>query len=317
MNIAEFQKSSSHPDPVYLLLADQPYFRRMVYEHCRNQVPESARAFDWSVLDLEEETVNDLIRVARTLPWMGPRRWVYAKNGQAVDPKLLTPYLQHPSERTVLVIEVERVFAGWPPVPRIEPAGQVDLIRWLRRKAANEGYEVEPGALEALVETVGDDLLMLESEIEKQFLHCYESRVISLKSVRDVTLDGRQYGLFALTDAIAKRQTKEALEILGKLYQGGMTAPLVLSALYSNFRRLLVAREMLSRQKPFAEVLRVTNIWSYKGRERDVRSYDEKDLRHIVLQLHASDRTCKTTGTDEKTHLERVVVDTCRRTSVK
>jgi len=317
MNISEFQKASSNPDPVYLLIAGQPYMRRIVFEHCRNQVAESARPFDWGVFDLAEEPVNELVQIARTLPWIGPRRWVYGKNAQQADPKPLIPYLQKPSERTVLVLEVEKAPAGWPPLTRIEPAENFDVIRWLSRKVDHEGYQAEPGSLETLVEIVGEDLQLLESELEKQLLHCYEKKVITVDSVRDMALDGRQYGVFALGDAIAQGDTREALKILGKLYEGGMAAPLVLATLYSTFRRLLVAVEMLNRKRPFAEVLRQTNIWSYKGRERKVRSYCEKDLRHILLQLYASDRSCKTTGTDEKIHLERVVVDTCRRSSVK
>ncbi|RPJ59536.1 MAG: DNA polymerase III subunit delta [Acidobacteria bacterium] len=317
MNISEFQKQSSNPDPVYLLIAGQPYMRRIVFEHCRNQVPESARAFDWSIFDLAEESVQELVQVARTLPWIGPRRWVYAKNVQQADAKLLVPYLQKPSDRSVLVLEVERPPAGWPPLTRIEPAENFDVTRWLGRKVLHEGYEAEAGALEALVEIVGDDLQLLESELEKQFLHCCGNKLITVESVRDLSLDGRQYGIFALGEAIAEGNAKDALKILAKIYEAGMTAPLVLATLYSTFRRLLVAVEMLNRKRPFAEVLRQTNIWSYKGRERQVRKYRERDLRHILLQLYASDRACKTTGTDEKTHLERVVVDTCRRSSVK
>ncbi len=317
MNISEFQRHSSNPDPVYLLIGGQPYMRRLVFEHCRNQVPESARPFDWSVFDLAEEPANELVQVAWTLPWIGPRRWVYAKNAQQADSKPLIPYLEKPSERTVLVLEVEKAPAGWPPLTRIEPAEHFDVIRWLGRKVDHEGYQAEPGALEALVEIVGEDLQLLESELEKQLLHCYEKKLITVDSVRDMSLDGRQYGVFALSDAIAEGNARDALKILAKLYEGGMTAPLVLGTLYSTFRRLLVAVEMLNRKRPFAEVLRQTNIWSYKGRERQVRKYREKDLRHILLQLYASDRACKSTGTDQKIHLERVVVDTCRRSSVK
>ncbi len=317
MNISEFQKQSSNPDPVYLLVGGQPYVRRIVFEHCRNQVPELARAFDWSVFDLADEPVNELVQIARTLPWIGPRRWVYVKNAQQADSRPLIAYLQKPSERTVLVLEVEKAPAAWPTLPRIEPAENFDVIRWLARRVDHERYQVETGALEALVEIVGEDLQLLESELEKQLLHSYETRLITVDSVRSMALDGRQYGVFALGDAIAEGNTKDALKILAKLYEDGMTAPLVLATLYSTFRRLLVAVEMLNRRRPFHEVLRQTNIWSYKGRERQVRKYREKDLRHILVQLHASDRACKTTGTDEQIHLERVVVDTCRRSSVK
>ena len=116
--------------------------------------------------------------------------------------------------------------------------------------------------------------------------------------------------------SVAEDRPEEALRILGSLYEHGMTAPLVIATLYSNFRRLLVAVELLGRKRPFQEIVRQLNLWSYKGRERQVRRYRETMIREILLQLHASDRACKTTGLDEKTHLERVIVDTCRKTSI-
>jgi DNA polymerase-3 subunit delta len=316
MNITEFQRSTSTPSPVYLLITDQDYLRRLVYEHCLRQVEEQARAFDWAVFDLAVEPVEELLMVARTLPWMGPRRWIYAKNAYKAEAERLLPYLKAPSARTVLVLEMPKPPSSWPAFPVIEAPGQIDLVHWLKRKAETEGYRAEPGALETLVEIVGDDLQTLDSELEKQFLHSLDEKRITEESVRQMALEGRRYNVFALSDAIAEGRTKEALRILGALYEDGMTAPLIIATLYSNFRRLLVAVELLSRKRPFQEVLRQLNIWSYRGRERQVRKYREATIRQILIQLHASDRACKTTGLDEKTHLERVIVDTCRKISL-
>lgn len=317
MNISEFQRSSSNPSPVYLLITDQDYLKRVVYEHCLRQVEEPARAFDWSAFDLAADPVTELLTIARTLPWMGPRRWIYVKNAQKADAAgALTPYVKAPSPRTVLVLEMEKPPAGWPPLPVIEAPDRIDLLGWLARKAEREGYGVEPGAFETLVEIVGDDLQALDSELEKQFVHCLDDKRITEESVRRMALDGRRYDVFALSNAIAEGRAEEALRILGSLYEHGMTAPLVIATLYSNFRRLLVAVELLGRKRPFREIVRQLNLWSYKGRERQVRKYREAMIRDILLQLHASDRACKTTGLDEKTHLERVIVDTCRKTSI-
>jgi DNA polymerase III subunit delta len=316
MNISEFQKATASPAPVYLLITDQDYLRKLVYEHCLRQVAEAARAFDWAVFDLAEEAARDLVQVARTLPWMGPRRWVYGKNATSGDQAQLLAYLKQPSERTVLVLEMNKLPAGWPAVQIIKPADQMDLKRWLERKVAAAGYEAAPGAIETLVEIVGEDLQLLESEVEKQLLYCLESKLLTVQSVQEMALQGRRYDVFALSNAMAEGKTGEALRVLDRILETGMTAPLIIATLYSNFRRLLAALEMLERKRPFQEALRQTNCWSYRERERQVRRYRPEVIREILLQLHASDRLCKTTQTNERTHLERVVIDTCERTSI-
>jgi DNA polymerase III subunit delta len=316
MNISEFQKASASPTPVYLLVTDQAYLRKLVYEHCLSQVVEAARAFDWAVFDLAEESVRDLVHVARTLPWMGPRRWIYGKNASSADQTQLLTYVKQPSERTVLVLEMNKPPQGWPGVTIIKPADQMDLSTWVHRKLAAAGCQAEPGAVEILIDIVGEDLQLLESEIEKQLLHCVEEKLITTKSVQELALQGRQYDIFALGAAIAEGKTREALRILNRLFEAGMTAPLIISILYSNFRRLLVILEMLERRRPFQEAIRQTNNWSYREREHQVRRYKLEPIRDILLQLYASDRLCKTTSTEERTHLERVVIDTCQRTSI-
>ncbi len=315
MNVNDFQKRSGSPEPVYLLVTSQAYIRTLIYEHCARQVPEAGRAFDWNLFDLERDQVSDLVSAARTLPWFSPRRWIYVKNAASSD-KTLLPYLQKPSERTVMVLEVEKCPAGWPDLPTIEPGERADLAGWLSRKAQSEGYAVEEGAVEALVEVVGEDLQLLVSELEKLLLYGLKDRRITVDSVRQAVSQARQYDVFALGEAIASGNAKRALSILNALFESGMSTQLMISTLYANFRRLLVALELLDRGKRFPDIVRQLNLWSYKNRESAVRKFKEKEVRGIILRLFEADRTSKSSSVDMKVYLERLVIDTCCRISV-
>lgn len=314
MNFAEFAKSTAtDPQPVYLLMTNDDYLRKRVYEHCLAQVEESARTFNWSVFDLEEGSVADLVNTARTLPWMASWRWVYVKRAEEAG-EALVEYLKDPCPRTVMILEVERRPAKWPKLPAVEVERGQDLGHWILQKVRKEGYEIEPRAVQALVELVGENLQLLESELEKQFLYQFESRKITLDSVLEMTQQTREYGAFALVDAIAARHAQQALHILHQLYELGASAPQVLSMLYGNFRRLLVAREMLDRGIAFQRVLSELKIWSYKNKEREIRQYQPGALAGLLTKLCEADRLCKTTSTsaDSRTHLERLIIDTCR-----
>ncbi len=315
MNFSEFQSSTQSPSPVYLLITDQGYLKKRVYEHCRNQVEEGARAFNWAVFDLEKDSVGELVNVARTLPWMASRRWIYVQNVEVGDSKLAA-YLQNPLPHTVLILDVRRKSARWPSLPVIEMSAKSDPVRWVRQEVKKEGYTIENEALQAVVELVGEDYQVLAAELEKLFLRHWESRRIVLDSVLEMTFQARQYDIFALIGALAGCQSARALRILTRLYEKGMMPPQIISMLYWNFRRLLVAREMLDRKRPFRAILTELKIWSYKGKEEEIRHYPYHLLVNTLLQLRETDRLCKMTSTDPKIHLERVIVDTCRKTSV-
>jgi DNA polymerase-3 subunit delta len=178
-------------------------------------------------------------------------------------------------------------------------------------RAKREGYDLDARAGKALVELIGENYQQLEAELEKQFLWELESRKITLDSVLRITRQARQYDVFALIGAIAGGSADRALRVLDRLTDSGMTAPQIISMLYWNFRRVLVAREMLERGQPFRSVLTKLKIWSYKDREREIRKYSSEILTDILIRLRETDRLCKTTSTDPKIHLERVIIDTC------
>lgn len=311
MDFFQFQRSTQSPKPVYVLVTDQEYMKRQVRECCLAQVEEGARVFDWSVFDLKTDSPQELLDRARTLPWMQPRRWIYAKNAGA-EAKACLPYLRKPSDRTVLVLEVKAFPSSWPRLPIIEMGREADTLRWVVERVKSEGYQIEPHAAQALVDLVGEDLHLLNSELEKQFLSQLENRRISLDSVMEMTFHAREYEIFGLIDAIASRQPAAAVRVLNRLYEAGMSGPHIVSMLYWNFRRLLVAREMLDRGVSFPKVLSDLRIWSYKGKEEEIKKYSRRSLVDLLIHLCQTDRLLKTTSTEIKAYLERLVVDTCR-----
>lgn len=309
MNIQQFEKSLQRPKPVYILRTDQEYFKRRVRELAESQVDEGARTFDWNVFDLENDSAAELISTARTLPWASAHRWMYVQNAHSAAPEL-KPYLEAPSSRTVLVLETSKKVRGWPDLPEIS-MGATAPLQWVGGRVEEEGFRIEPRAARMLVELVGDDLQRLSMELEKLFLYRLDSQRITMDSVLEMAFQTREFDTFALINAIASKQGRKALEILNRLFDSGATAPMMLAMLYWCFRRVLVLHEMVEGGKRFDKAIEKLRIFSYRSRERDVRSYDKKDLLAIVNRLRETDRLLKSSSADPRITLERFVVDTC------
>jgi len=322
LNFKEFKKSVQTPDPVYLLLTDQEYLKDKMLEFCASQVEVSSRAFDWSVFDLArdksvdlEERVQKLINTARTLPWMSDRRWIYVKNAHNAGTELKV-YLQEPSPKTVVVLEVQKKVRSWPRLATIESVDRLNPLAWVTQMAKQAGYSIEPEAAETLVSLVGEELNRLEAELEKQLLWSLDTKTITVDSVLGLAVEARGRDVFELISAMAGRRGESALRILNRLFETGTSHHQVVTLLYWNFSRLLVAKELAARGMSHMAIVRRLKIWSYKDRQAELRGYSLSFLRKVLLKLREADRLFKSTSTDPKMHLERVIIDTCGKASV-
>jgi DNA polymerase-3 subunit delta len=297
------------------VITDQDYLKKRVLEFCRDQVEEGTETFNWKVYDLNHDSISDLLNTARTLPWVAPRRWIYVK-GADVAAEKLSEYLKHPSSRTTMILEGKKRSRMWSKLPTIELPQGSNPVRWIMSKAKSENYALEVGAAKVLVELIGEDYQQLSAELEKLFLLETEGRKISRESVLQMTRQTRDYDVFALIGAIAGGDAPLALRVLNRLFESGMAPTQIVSMLYWNFRRVLAAREMLGQGQPFRTIVAELKLWSYKSREREIRACPYEVLVQILIRLRETDRLCKTTSADPKTHLERVIVDTCRSESL-
>src|SRR6185437_3032759 len=110
-----------------------------------------------------------------------------------------------------------------------KPTG-TQLTDWVTRRARAQQRRITPEAARMMVESLGDDLRMLASEIDKLGTYVGEGGEIGPEDVRALTSVARQSKVFDLTDALARRDTSTALALLHELLTNG-ESPLGIVAL--------------------------------------------------------------------------------------
>ena len=311
MDFEEFQKHAVDPGTIYQLSGRDVFLRDSVFELARSQVSEEARSFDWGTYDLEQDSESDVVGEARTLPWMSPRRWVYIRNAHLAG-KELKAYLKSPARRTVVILELAKKPAGWPRLAVIKSAESSNTAAWIEKRLRARDFKIDRPATRTLIELVGEDRHRLSMELDKLSMHCAETRLVDRSAVLALTRQSQEYDVFALIGCLARSDARKALRVLSRLFDQGLTAPQILSLLYWNFRRLLVAKERLEAGQQFSVLLRDLKIWSYRGRQSELEAMPHRRLVRIVLRVREADRMCKSTGVDEQLSLEQLVVDACR-----
>jgi DNA polymerase-3 subunit delta len=213
------------PLSAYVLVASDPFLHSEATSLVKALVPEGEREFNFQPFDVlnakESDTPFDqVLDVLNTVPFFSGRKFVILDNFHKLlkkDMKKLGQYLLAPSESSVLVLlhqgamkkEARETLTGLKQI--ILDIGEREIPVWLRTKAASRGIELSDAAADYLLGTIGPDLGLLSSELDKCTL--MGKPKIEKEDIAE-TIEGRRtFSAFALVDAIRARDAEGAFRI--------------------------------------------------------------------------------------------------------
>jgi DNA polymerase-3 subunit delta len=337
------------PAPAYLFLGQEGYQRRVCREALLARIlPGDARADGFNQIDLEGASLSDVLDDARSLSlftadrviWVSsaelalPRRSVSPdetnEDGKAVDSELAT-YLKSPTPGTVIVFEcsrydfvgddkaklerVEKFYSSVGAAATVEfrhftPESSRHLAQELARKA---GLRLAGTELAALLEAVAGDAGRLASEIEKLSLFVGPERAVTLDDLRALVPNAAQATIFALVNALGKRDRQAALRALDILVRDGEYLPLALTFLGSQFRLALAAKEArvnsVSQAQTFFQNIGV-RIWRDRAEQviATAATFPRARLAQAVELLYDTDKKFREGYKDDQLVMELLVL---------
>lgn len=153
----------------------------------------------------------------------------------------------------------------------------------IARQAVTEaGQVIEGPALRLVAERAGTDISRLRADVERLLLYTSGKAKISLQDVQEVVSHETSHDDWAVTNAITRGDTAEALRQLGLAIEGGGVSYQILGQLAWFVRERLTAA-------------------------------DPRRVRPAVEALFRTDLELKSSGGDPRIPLERLVVELCRR----
>lgn len=191
-----------------------------------------------------------------------------------------------------------------------KPTG-AQLTDWVTRRARAQKRRITPEAARILVESLGDDLRMLASEIDKLGTYVGERGEIGLEDVRALTPVARQSKVFDLTDALARRDTSTALALLHELLATG-ESPLGIVALTAFQTRSLMQVKLLSdRGMPAHQIASAAGIAPFVVEKslRLARRFTFSQLESAHRTLLAIDTSLKRSRMTPELALDLLVLE--------
>ncbi len=320
--------AAGRPRPVYLLKGPDDELKAKLVSQLIDTIEADLRPFNvdkFFPADLRDDARKqfwNVMQLARTLPMMAARRVIVVAQAQKLMPifkqgddeapsaepvpggkrgrkaaaasageaelEALEAYLSDPSPDCVLVFVAGPGLNGsLKPVKLLEKLAVVvecgglpgfdDAIAWVNAEAAGNGVRVEPAAARLLADLAGDDITRLRAEFERALLFASGEDLITEAAVREIASAPTTQDAWAMTNAMERGNPGLALRELAMKLDAGEYPLMILGQMG----------------------------WYVRTRMPPAR------VRAAVEALFRTDLALKTTRSDPRVLLERLVVELC------
>jgi DNA polymerase III delta subunit len=188
-----------------------------------------------------------------------------------------------------------------------------DLRGWITAHAARVGIPIEVRAAHVLAERIGGAIWetdiergemtrVADSELRKLATYAGE-RPIRVEDVEALTADTRPASVFAITNAIDRREPAAAAEALKRALAEGQPGLRILASIAGRVSDLIVARDLMARKAPAADIAQRIARGNMRMAERLVeaaRRYRGEELEAMLVGLFEADLAIKTNVMEEE-----------------
>jgi len=120
----------------------------------------------------------------------------------------------------------------------------------IRQTLADFGKDIEPRAVQALIERVGFHPVAIVRETEKLALYADEAGRITMQDLREIIGRTREDALFEFTEACTDFNLERTLVLTARLLEAGMYPLVLVAGLRNHLRKLLLVRSLIDSARP-------------------------------------------------------------------
>ncbi len=321
--------------PIYLLHGEEPYYIDLLSHYFeRNVLSEGERSFNQTVLYGRDTDVTTILNSAKRFPMMSEYQLVMIKEAQDLkwgkddeDKKARDPlmvYLEQPLSSTILVFcyknakldKRKKIYKA------IEKNGVIfessiiyenKIPAWIEDFVKQKSFKIIPKASVLLSEFLGNDLSKIANELEKLILNFNKGHEISVEDIQNNVGISKEFNVFELQNAIAKKDSLKATRILNYFASNPKTNPLqlILGNLNTYFTKVLKYHYISDKSVGnIAKELGI-NPFFVKDYELAARNYNLNKSFNIIGYLRDCDVKSKgvdCTGNTEDYELVREMI---------
>lgn len=184
-----------------------------------------------------------------------------------------------------------------------------EMPQWVRERADKMGAAIEPRAIAALTEAIGNDTRLVDMELQKLALYRSGQR-IRRQDVDAMVSYAKEANIFAAVDAALEGRAGVALRMKHQLMEAGSSPIYLLTMIARQVRFLILAKDLKSRglrQDEIGERMSLRGYPLTKTLQQEGR-FSAQQLVEMHRRLLEADLSIKTGAADEQTALDTLIV---------
>ena len=324
-----------HPTGAYLFWGEEEYLKHYYLEELRSFIrAEGMEEFNRTEVDFERDgTLKALEEAVDALPVMAEHKMVEVWGLDIMSlkkdaEKRLVDLVKGVSKDTVLVVfsrsteldlstkkarerKIIKDLSSLMTVTEFPRQSEMKLTSWTDRIFKNDEVRISDFNISKMIKLCDFSMTRLKSESEK--LIAYTKRN-GLDTVPNEIIDllvksSAENETYEFTDAVLRRQKKEACTILENL-KGQNIEPVVIASILSRaFNALAVVKSARGKMND-NEISGITGLfpWQVKSYTLSSSNWESKDIARAIDMTFQCDTDLKSTGVDGYVLIERLVV---------
>lgn len=316
-------------NPVYVCYGPETYLMQEFIAYLTDKwIDPADRDFAVSKFDLSETNVEAVIDDAETLPFMGSKKLIIAKDAvfftaakdsSKIEHRIerLADYLKSPADFSVIVFTVpaEKLDERKKLVKSIaEKKGNIpfpplsadDLTHWVRRHADKLRFSFAGGADQTLIMNCGGNLQMLAGELRKLSLYAGDGGTVDQETVDRLVARSTEQNVFLMIDEMVRLRLEKALGIYYELLKQKEEPIKILALMASQFRNMLLVKQLSAQGLSQQQMASQMSIHPYRVKiaAEQAKSFDADQLQQALIRLAEADYRMKTGQIDKVLALE-------------
>ena len=315
--------------PIYFLSGEEAHYIDVISDYIENNVLEEGdKEFNQSVVYGKEVDLAGVLGLAKQFPMMSEYNVVIVKEAQNIKelnkgadsdeedtPQKVTGsggtqnflnYLLHPQPSTILVFCYK--YKKLDKRSAISKALQKNAVYletkklfdnqvpdWINSYLKEKNHAINPKAAGLVAESLGNDLSKIANELDKLLINLPAGKEISLEMIQENIGISKDFNVFELQDALAKRDVLKANRII-QHFAGNEKenpSPKVLASLYSYFSKILQYHFLTDRSKFSVAAALGVNPFFVEGYSKAALNYNSSKLKQIFGYLKECDLKSK------------------------
>jgi DNA polymerase-3 subunit delta len=328
--------------PIYILYGEDSYSRQVNADELAQAIAAARGGADLNVYDMSESSVDDIVTAILTVPMFASSRVVVVRRFEEISAaqqgriiSLIAPgkdraSLQMPegtcviftSNSTSLPRKAVAAAGGNLVAVEFRPAYLKDARSYAYSRAKELGVEIEPEAVELLLEFVGADYGAITQEMDKLITYLGPDKSvgrmrITVDDIRTAVGRSPTQTVFEFCDAVIGGDCSGAMRALDDLMSTERHPLSILNTLATQVRRVMSARCELDRGLTGDEAARAISRspgkadWAARKAVGQAAKLSQADIARMISRIARADLDFKTGTMPDRLLMEVLIAEIC------